>query len=365
MKFRRYYLRLVRTILHLLYPAKVKTLGHLSEDRIVERVLLKKKHSVRLPDDGNGAQDVPLNKKEIRVLSNVTFWPSLSIVQINQNTLDVESEIENERLQALLSRKHARAYPTAKMEGYITSIDCAPGWRNYYHWFCESVPRIWSLYHSNLKKYGNITLLTSRNFKKEEQKILQALLPSNVTLKKVPNRLRIQSDYIDLPILTETGLALLPDDYLAFYRDTVFSCLDIPVPQITDRKIYISRKNTKRRRFINEDEVATFLTQRGYETHTMDGLSIRDQAALFASASHIVSPHGAALTNLLYSPKDLQILEIHHSKEDPRLDAYYRGLAFSLGMHYESIWLDAPNKNEDIVLPIHVLEEALCEQVAN
>ena len=101
------------------------------------------------------------------------------------------------------------------------------------------------------------------------------------------------------------------------------------------------------------------------KSHTMDGLSIRDQAILFASASHIVSPHGAALTNLLYGSKDMHILEIHHSKDDPRLDEYYRGLAFSYGMNYESIWLDAPSKNEDTVLPIHVLEEALYKQLVN
>ena len=105
MRIRRFYLRIIRTFLHLLYPAKVNSTGHLSEEHITERILLKNQETLRLPDDGNGVKEVSLNKKEIRVLSNVTFWPSLSIVQVDKNTLDAESELDGNKTRSNIKPK--------------------------------------------------------------------------------------------------------------------------------------------------------------------------------------------------------------------------------------------------------------------
>ncbi|WP_227368723.1 glycosyltransferase family 61 protein [Halomonas sp. M20] len=66
------------------------------------------------------------------------------------------------------------------------------------------------------------------------------------------------------------------------------------------RRLYLSRADAPRRRVANEAQVRERLEPLGFEVLTLDGLSVREQQALFASASTIIAPHGAALTNLVW-----------------------------------------------------------------
>lgn len=66
------------------------------------------------------------------------------------------------------------------------------------------------------------------------------------------------------------------------------------------RKLYISRKDSAKRRLMNEDAVAQRLLARGFEILQLSDLSLADQMAAFRDAEVVVAPHGAGLTNLLY-----------------------------------------------------------------
>ena len=48
------------------------------------------------------------------------------------------------------------------------------------------------------------------------------------------------------------------------------------------------------------------------ETIDLDKLNIIDQAQTFAEATHIVSPHGAGLTNLLWCEPGTKVIELTH-----------------------------------------------------
>jgi capsular polysaccharide biosynthesis protein len=76
------------------------------------------------------------------------------------------------------------------------------------------------------------------------------------------------------------------------------------------RKLYVSRADAMGRRIVNEDALAAMLAARGFETVVPTTLSVREQALLFASASHIVGIHGAGLTNLVFAPAGSRLLEL-------------------------------------------------------
>ena len=61
---------------------------------------------------------------------------------------------------------------------------------------------------------------------------------------------------------------------------------------------------------LNEEEVFALLEPLGFEAITMDGRSIGEQAALFASAAVIVATHGAALANLVFSRPGTTVIEL-------------------------------------------------------
>ena len=82
------------------------------------------------------------------------------------------------------------------------------------------------------------------------------------------------------------------------------------IDKIYPEKIYISREKTTQRRIQNEDEVLGLLRSYGFVKLIPEDLSMQDQFNHFANAKSIISPHGAGLTNLVFSDNKTKVLEI-------------------------------------------------------
>jgi hypothetical protein len=67
------------------------------------------------------------------------------------------------------------------------------------------------------------------------------------------------------------------------------------------RRIYVTRRVAGKRSVVNESEVIDALAKRGFETVEAERLSAAEQVRTFAEAACIVAPHGAGLTNILFS----------------------------------------------------------------
>jgi len=97
------------------------------------------------------------------------------------------------------------------------------------------------------------------------------------------------------------------------------------------KKILISREDALSRRVTNQTELFSQLEQCGFERYVLSELSFEEQVSLFANANHIVTPHGAGLTNTIFS-SDCTVLEIFHSekiKPTYNLIAQCRGLDYN------------------------------------
>lgn len=108
------------------------------------------------------------------------------------------------------------------------------------------------------------------------------------------------------------------------------------------RKLYLSRAGTDRRRVANEAALVERLAARGFEIVRPEILSVREQVALFAEASHIVAPTGAALTNMVYAPAGSQVVAIYH-RAFVAMDGalYFDALAAASGHRFASVLADA------------------------
>ncbi len=98
-----------------------------------------------------------------------------------------------------------------------------------------------------------------------------------------------------------------------------------------NRKIYVSRKKATTRRLLNAEKMLMAL--KGWETVVLEDMSIREQVKCFAEASHVVAPHGAGLTNLLWCEADTKVIEI----QDPNMlhKKVYPLLSNTLALNHE------------------------------
>jgi capsular polysaccharide biosynthesis protein len=83
-----------------------------------------------------------------------------------------------------------------------------------------------------------------------------------------------------------------------------------PADPNSPRKIYVRRGDVPTRRLTNEPQVAAFLETLGFVSVRMDGLTVAEQAKMFAGADVMIGVHGAAFTNLIFARKGAKFIEL-------------------------------------------------------
>lgn len=120
-----------------------------------------------------------------------------------------------------------------------------------------------------------------------------------------------------------------PQWAIKYIRDKL---IKTPTPAKPTKKIYLKRGNGTDRKLLNEDSIISALKNYGFEIIDTGNLSIYEQVSLVQQAKIIVSVHGAALTNLLFSPDNLMVVELF-SSDYFRTDCYYT-LSAMLKLNY-------------------------------
>ncbi|MDP6743423.1 MAG: glycosyltransferase family 61 protein [SAR324 cluster bacterium] len=122
----------------------------------------------------------------------------------------------------------------------------------------------------------------------------------------------------------------------------------------SQQKIYVSRKLAVKRHLANETEFSGLMKKHEFQKVYLEQLSIREQVELFRSASHVIAAHGAGLTNVIFAPAAVKILEILPLRTSGR---FCFEKLFSLGWpNYEFL---VPPKSGKFILPVAELEKVL------
>jgi len=137
----------------------------------------------------------------------------------------------------------------------------------------------------------------------------------------------------------------------AWAVDAVRSKFDL-APRNRSRRLLISRRDSQWRRIGNEAEIVDVLRPLGFEVIVPGELAFADQIAAFRDATHVIAPHGAGLTNVLWCAPGTHVLEVFH----PHYGTWaYAMLKDVLGLDYATLvgrdaGSDAPAFN-DTTLP--------------
>ncbi|MEB3325644.1 MAG: glycosyltransferase family 61 protein [Cyanobacteriota bacterium] len=128
-------------------------------------------------------------------------------------------------------------------------------------------------------------------------------------------------------------------------------------PGGSSKRLYVSRGNVSLRRVSNEEAVMSYLSTYGFECISLDHMPLQKQIQLFHQATHVISAHGGALTNLMYLSPGCQVLEIFQTGHGVRPD-FFQLTALAGGIYSFSL-ADSINTKNDIELPIDVLRTFL------
>ncbi|MER2265141.1 glycosyltransferase family 61 protein [Methylobacterium oxalidis] len=248
----------------------------------------------------------------------------------------------------------------------------------YFHWFFESMPRVWALQKElQTKKLIWFAGPLDQKFHRQSLEILDLDLDHFLRIDGSA-AVRFEAAYNVSFRFTENINTLRPDfnsgrynvgwsdDYVFDLRDRASEKVKSLSGLINGEKLYIARPDTTHRKVINEREVISLLERYGFEVFVPGTKSLYEQIAAFKKARVIVGPHGAGFTNIMWSNPGAVVLEFMPAA---LLDVGYRFLSNFAGHSHNVILckeLPHPQGNAyaNIEVDLMVLQRALKEILA-
>jgi hypothetical protein len=209
-----------------------------------------------------------------------------------------------------------------------------PGWNNYYHWTTQCLLNIHLIHQAGVLDWARLALLPLSPVQQRSLELLGIDLANAIYVDR------------DVPIRAKS----LTASDLQFSRAIKRSVADIrrmgllirsrvAAQTATYPAIYLSRLDSKRRKMTNEEALIRKLERLGIRPVQMSGKTLDEQIAVIAGARLIVAPHGAGLTNIIYSSSGAQLYELFPSYQ---LVPCYQQLAEASGVGYSSAVFDVP-----------------------
>jgi capsular polysaccharide biosynthesis protein len=249
------------------------------------------------------------------------------LLVLPDGSFSVESIYERSHLlEASPFRKRLPRNETFYPGNYFSLLIKFVAGSNYYHWLHDAVLRLHEVIE-RLPADTRFVVPPRRRPFQDEALALTGLSPDRLCELDDGGVARFENLYFSPPS-APTGVDS-PEAELWFRESALNTCgITLGPPS---RRIYISRKGASYRRIANEPEVEALLRDYGFEIHELERYSLCDQVALFAEAEVVVSGHGAGLTNMLFSPPGLVVVDIF---ESTRFNKCFWSMSTALGHRY-------------------------------
>ena len=203
--------------------------------------------------------------------------------------------------------------------------------KGYHHWLAEVAPKF--VIFEELLRSGQILMPADRPHFISE--FLEMFGFSNIVNVKNNNFVK------KLHVITNPYSGHFDPEHLTMFRDAVLARTNNK-GKSGHRKIYVTRKDSRARKVINEGEVLEILTPKGFECVDLENVSFRDQVDMFVECSHFISIHGGALTNAIFMPPGGKVVELYpkFKNREVELNACYGRLCTILGLAHQFIFCD-------------------------
>lgn len=249
-------------------------------------------------------------------------------------------------LKRLLLPRVQKYYDTTVAVATTKGAEC------YYHWMTEVVPKLTMLKRMGIS-FDKVYLPPIRKpFQQESLKKLG--IAEECWIEAKPTTMIKARETLVLSRPGATGWANHTiDPWIAADLRNLWLQEESPPTE----HIYISRAKASRRRVCNEAELCELLKKYRFEVVYAEDLTIEEQAKKFNAAKLIIAPHGAALTNLVFTHPGIALIEFYHPEHDS--DVYRVFTEMQGTKHYLLNLAPLENSNKDGFINLEEIEHLL------
>jgi hypothetical protein len=231
-------------------------------------------------------------------------------------------------------------------------------WFMYYHWVCESLPRIWAV----KEQLQDLVLLLPEHYR-HNNFVLSSI--SAFTFKDIfyiPQGKGVLADRLLMPEIKpimESYDARIFLQLSCLYKQFAIKQFDIHVSK--HDRVFISRSKSGRRKIVNEAEVIKVLEEYGFRTLYCEDYSFIEQVAIFSNIKYLVALHGSGLSNMIFMPPQAKVMEFHKTKTN---DGDWHSLIFwymadAMNLQYYHQICSPVNPADDLFIADVLVESSL------
>lgn len=312
----------------------------LPESRITESTLLSEEtyqlnEPVMVqPGCDNAQRDLTMKTNTVSLVEvfgpRVYFTGERCLVTAPGGEELIRYAVDDERAARIRSEEYRRLKGTSLMLAPTAGTHC------YYHWMVDILPRLGLLERQGIS-LDSINHFIVREISGDFQR--QTLARMGIDESRIVETVSDQYLSCDrlLHIEMENAINMKMNRFIPLWLKHRFQVAPQPGERL---KLYISRPEGVRRGISNEAELRPHLEAAGFTMMAMEGLTVDEQVALLSRVDVLMSPHGGALTNMVFCRPGIKVVEILSRHVYP----YYYGLAEMCGHRYHAIM---ENTDED------------------
>ena len=255
--------------------------------------------------------------------ANVFFTGDKLLVRAQGGETVKRYGVSDEEFKALPWSEHRELHGTALMLGDSMGAHC------YYHWMLDVLPKLGLVEKAGIKLSSIDHFLVREMNDTFHKQTLERLGIDAGRIVQTKHDCYLECERL-LMVKFDNGINLKMNRFIPTWIKHVYP----PKYPIGNRiKLYISRPAGVRRGVANEKQMFPVLRRAGYTIAPMEGMSVIEQAQLLARADVVISPHGGALTNMVFCKPGIKVLELFGRHVYP----FYYGLAQMCGHEYHAI----------------------------
>lgn len=292
---------------------------------------------------------------KFRAQSDFSLDPTVTrrvnlLILRNKTVLGRTGQVVDERAETVLRFMGGHDYVTRndfvlsplraveKPEGvHFNLLGSDRGHRHLYHFMFERLKTLYYLLRLPGRPQGDIHVLVRPDLPEYQRKVLTALGEDYPFLRFTPvpahERWRIAT-LVHADVAQNALPAWSDPEFLEFLRAYYMRAYGTDPGPRARRRIFISREDTKLRRFTNRGAVHAVLERHGFGIVLAARLSFREQIETFRDAAVIAGAHGAGLTNIVFAPPEAPLIEFFPCT---RMKPTYLQLSLAQGRPYH--WL--------------------------
>ncbi|PQJ15241.1 glycosyltransferase family 61 protein [Aureicoccus marinus] len=203
--------------------------------------------------------------------------------------------------------------------------------KNYYHWLFDSLSRIHILQSSGTDLDDIDYILVPGPIQGYKLKALESLGLSSEKIVNSQFHRHITANKLLLTSHPNDPSAPMPEWIPGFLKELFGEFRQLPDSRA---KIFISRSQAKTRRLVNEEEVFSYLEQKGFVKVFLEEMAFEKQVSLFSNVETIVSPHGAGMANLVFCKAETRVIELFPNNSNSLI---YQELAELTNLQYSKL----------------------------